>query len=70
MQNTNQKMALTIDEVVHRSGLGRDTVYKAIRCGHLEAKKYGRRTLIQTEALRPFLDRLPSLELAADGFSS
>jgi hypothetical protein len=37
----------------------RDQVYAAIRDGRLEARKWGRRTIITYEALRRFLDALP-----------
>ena len=41
------------------TGLGRDTVYSAIRDGRLVARKFGRRTLITDDDLRQFLAGLP-----------
>ena len=51
--------AHSIAEACALTGLGRDTVYTAIRDGHLVARKAGRRTLITDDDLRQFLARLP-----------
>jgi excisionase family DNA binding protein len=53
------RLAFSIMEVTASTGLGRDTVYKAIREGRLIARKFGRRTLITERDLRAFLDGLP-----------
>ena len=58
-----QKMAFSVDEAAMRAGLGRDAIYAAVRQGKLEAKKMGRRTLVTADALRRYLDSLPSLQL-------
>jgi excisionase family DNA binding protein len=63
MDDRIEKMAFSVDEAGLRAGLGRDKIYAAIKSGQLEARKAGRRTLITTDALRRFIERLPQLEL-------
>ena len=63
MTDNLEKMAFSVDEAAMRAGLGRDALYAAIRAGNLEARKFGRRTLVTSDALRRFLDSLPSLQL-------
>jgi excisionase family DNA binding protein len=53
------RRAHSIAETCALTGLGRDTVYTAIRDGHLVARKLGRRTLITDDDLRQFLAELP-----------
>jgi excisionase family DNA binding protein len=65
MNDKLEKMAFSVDEAAMRAGLGRDRIYTAIRDGNLVARKFGRRTLITTDALRRFLDNLPPLQLPA-----
>jgi excisionase family DNA binding protein len=60
-----EQMAYSPDEFAKLAGVGRDSVYKAIREGKLEARKFGRRTIITSEAGRRFLDSLPPLKLPA-----
>ena len=62
-QGQHLRMALSVAEAAVEAGVGRDQVYAAIRDGRLQARKWGRRTLITTDALRRFLDGLPPLEL-------
>ena len=57
------RFAFSIDEAAMRAGLGRDKLYAAVRVGELEARKAGRRTLITAEALRRYLENLPTLQL-------
>ena len=61
MQDTTDtgRRAHTILEACALTGLGRDTIYTAIRDGHLVARKLGRRTLITDDDLRQFLAGLP-----------
>lgn len=63
MEDKVEKLAFSIDEAAMRAGLGRDAIYAAVRQGKLEAKKMGRRTLVTADALRRYLDGLPSLQL-------
>lgn len=55
----NGRAAYSIAEVCASTGLGRDTVYGAIRAGRLIARKLGRRTIITDNDLRRFLEDLP-----------
>jgi Helix-turn-helix domain len=59
------RAALSIPEVCAATGLGRDSVYAAIRTGRLIARKYGRRTVVLDNDMRAFLEALPRLEPAA-----
>jgi excisionase family DNA binding protein len=61
LQNTTEigRRAHTIAETCALTGLGRDSIYSAIRDGHLVARKFGRRTLITDDDLRQFLAGLP-----------
>ena len=53
------RAAYSIAEVCANTGLGRDTIYGAIRAGRLIARKLGRRTIITDSDLRRFLEGLP-----------
>ena len=53
------RAAYSIAEVMLQSGLGRDTIYKAIRQGQLKARKIGRRTIVLATDLQAFLESLP-----------
>jgi excisionase family DNA binding protein len=65
VQETN-RLAYSVAETARLAGLGRDTVYQAIREGQLIARKCGRRTLINHADLEAFLRSLPPLVLGAD----
>ncbi len=56
------RLALNVAEAVRTSGLGRSTLYAALRTGKLRARKCGRRTIILTEDLGRFLTSLPNKE--------
>jgi|GraSoi2013_115cm_1033766.scaffolds.fasta_scaffold443100_1 excisionase family DNA binding protein len=56
-----RKAAHSIPEVCAYTGLGRDSVYAAIRTGRLIARKYGRRTVVLDDDMRAFLEALPRL---------
>jgi excisionase family DNA binding protein len=60
----NNRAAYSIAETMALTGLGRDSIYKAIRAGHLPARKLGRRTLILFSDLQTFLETLPTMEAA------
>jgi excisionase family DNA binding protein len=51
--------AFSVAEVCARTGIGRDTIYDAIRTGKLAARKIGRRMIITERALHRFLESLP-----------
>jgi len=58
-----ERLAFGVDEAAKRTGIGRVSIYKAIREGRLEARKLGRRTIITDEALRAYLNSLPPMKL-------
>ena len=58
-----EQLAMSIDEAARRAGVGRDKIYTAVKEGKLVARKAGRRTLVTTDALRRFIDNLPTLQL-------
>lgn len=53
-------LALSIADVCKATGIGRTTIFNAIRDGKLRAVKLGNRTLIRAEDLKAFLDNLPA----------
>lgn len=52
--------AFRICEVCKMTGLGRTTIYAAIKDGALVARKYGRRTIVLADDLTTFLSALPT----------
>ena len=57
--DNNKPLAHTIKAACRVSGLGRTTIYSALKSGALSARKYGRRTLILAADLEEFLQKLP-----------
>ncbi len=55
--------AVSIADAVKIVGLGRTSLYAAISAGKLKTRKSGRRTLIETAALRQFIEALPEAAL-------
>jgi excisionase family DNA binding protein len=55
----NQKLAYSIAEFAHLSGLGRSFLYEQIKAGTLPVRKAGRRTLILQEDGQAWLAKLP-----------
>lgn len=54
----NARLAHSLDDVIAITGLGRTTLYAALRSGALRARKLGRRTLVLDGDLRAFLENL------------
>jgi len=50
-----EPMAFSVDDACRASGLGKTTIYAAIRAGELEVLKVGDRTLLEPEELRRWL---------------
>jgi excisionase family DNA binding protein len=48
---TNQKLSLSVEEAAEATGIGRSKLYEAMRDGLLQARKFGRRTIILRDAL-------------------
>jgi hypothetical protein len=63
-ESPRHKAAHSIPEVCAATGLGRDSVYAAIRTGRLIARKYGRRTVVLDDDMHAFLRALPKIEAA------
>lgn len=54
------KLAYRIEEVCKATGLGRTSIYAAIKAGSLVARKYGRATIILRDDLVKFMQQLPT----------
>jgi excisionase family DNA binding protein len=52
------KIAVSTDEAADLAGIGRTTIYEAIRSGDLKSLKIGRRRLIRVDALHDWLAEL------------
>jgi hypothetical protein len=52
-------LAYRIPEVCRRTGLGRTSVYEAIKSGTLIARRWRRCTIVLAEDLAEFLNNLP-----------
>ena len=59
---TDAKFSLSIAEVVRSTGIGRTTIFAAIRDGQLVAHKAGRRTVILAGDLAKYVSALPLRE--------
>jgi excisionase family DNA binding protein len=55
----NIPLTISIAEAVRMAGIGRTSLYAAITSGRLKTRKYGRRRLVETQALRSFIEALP-----------
>ncbi len=53
------KLAYTPEEAAAATGLGRTSIFEAMRDGRLERRKAGARTIIPAESLRAFPASLP-----------
>jgi excisionase family DNA binding protein len=60
MENT--VAAYSVMQIMARTGIGRDAIYREIREGRLPARKFGKRTLILASDLEAFLQSLPRME--------
>lgn len=56
-----KKCAYSISEVVAIAPLGRTKIYEEIAKGNLIARKAGRRTMILSDDLEQFLQKLPTV---------
>lgn len=57
----NLPLTLSVADVCKLTGIGRTSIYSAIKDGKLRAVKCAGRTLVRAEDLRAFLDSLPVL---------
>lgn len=51
-----EQIAYSIDDAIKATTLGRTMIFRAIRDGKLETRKFGRRRLILAESLRAFIE--------------
>jgi excisionase family DNA binding protein len=63
-------IAFNITEACASGGIGRTTLYEAIRAGELRAVKRGRRTLILVDDLRRWIVNLPPIETPSANLKS
>jgi excisionase family DNA binding protein len=62
------KRALGVAEAAKAAGVGRTTLFEAIRKGEVTARKVGRRTIITVDDLDAWLNSLPKrTDLGSDG---
>jgi excisionase family DNA binding protein len=57
---SNELLAVSIDQAARRAGVGRGFLYQEIGKGRLRARKAGRRTLVTLADLGAWLEALPS----------
>jgi excisionase family DNA binding protein len=53
--------AFSVRDFCQRAGIGRTAFYEELKYGRLEAKKFGKRTLIPISAAHRWLEELPVL---------
>jgi excisionase family DNA binding protein len=66
MHTPAEKLAFTIQEAAASTGIGRTRIFALIKDGHLDARKFGRRTLIPATSLRSLVATLPRSTKTAD----
>lgn len=59
---TDIPLTYSIADVVKATGIGRTSIYNAIKAGQLRALKFSGRTLIRAEDLKAFIDSLQPLK--------
>jgi excisionase family DNA binding protein len=59
LHNLPGRAAFSVAEICAQTGIGRDSVYAAIRSGQLVARKLGRRMIVTPKDLEQFLASLP-----------
>jgi excisionase family DNA binding protein len=60
-----EKLAYTIKEAALALGLGKTTLYAAMKAGAFKVVKLGNRTLIPSDGLRAWFESLPTRERAS-----
>jgi hypothetical protein len=71
MSNTDNiptaAVSVSPERAAEVSGLGRTSIFLAIKAGRLRARKHGARTLILMDELERYVRSLPEREVAASG---
>ena len=62
LEQQTQREGLSIIEACQVAGIGRTKLYEAISDGSLNARKYGKRTIILRSELQSFLSALPLIK--------
>lgn len=65
--NQIEPEALSIEQTMTFTGLGRTALYAAMARGELRARKFGRKTIVTRTDARAFLDGLPAFQSEASG---
>jgi excisionase family DNA binding protein len=65
-ESVKMRISYSIKQLGQITGIGRTTIYAAIRDGHLKARKIRRRTVILHSDLLAFLNALPEVAAGAD----
>jgi excisionase family DNA binding protein len=60
-----EPIAVSIQEAVRLSGVGRSSIYEAVNRGEIPIRKRGRRSLVMVEDLRRWIETLPSTNSTA-----
>ena len=60
----NNKLLLSVDEVVEGLGIGRTSVFALFKTGQLKTVKIGRRTFVKPDDLQAFIDTASQQDLA------
>lgn len=61
MQSQNVKLAYSVKEAASISGIGVTKLYQEIKAGRLKARKFGKRTLVTSEAISEWISCLPAM---------
>jgi excisionase family DNA binding protein len=64
VQTPSASLVYTMAELAVATGLGRSSLYAAIKSGQLTARKAGRRTIVLRADLDDFLRALPTISTA------
>lgn len=57
--NTDFPMSVSIDDASRLTGICRSRIYDLINAGAIDARKFGKSTIILTDSLKKFLAQLP-----------
>lgn len=61
------ELAISIIEAAKRAGVGRSSIYEAIKRGDLKIRKNGRRSLVLVHDLKEWVSAMPEAKLSKTG---